>query len=264
MVTRRITYRLYPSRSQESQLHWVRRMHCCLFNAAVANRKTQYHRFNHKVDYFEQQNCLPEFKEVWTEYKKLGSHTLQATLKRVDFAFQRFLKGLAKYPKFKSSRYYRGWTYPCKSGWKVTTNNGVNGCLELRDLGLTLQMRGKARTWGVAKTCTIVWDNYKWYASITVECIPQRQTGAGAIGLDFGSKTAIATSDGDLIHSPKFLRQAQAKITQLSKGLRRKRKPEKRKVKASNRWNKTQARISKIKRKLGGVGFRPVEVCKRA
>ena len=216
LVTRRITYRLYPSKSQKTQLHWARRMHCCLFNAAVANRKTQYQKFNHKVDYFEQQNCLPEFKEVWTEYKKLGSHTLQATLKRVDFAFQRFIKGLAKYPKFKSSRHYRGWTYPCKSGWKVSTNNGVNGYLELRDLGLTLQMRGKARTWGVPKTCTLVWDNNKWYASITVECASVRQTGAGAIGLDFGSKTAIATSDGELIESPKFLKLAQAKITQLS------------------------------------------------
>jgi putative transposase len=250
MVTRRITFRLYPTRVQESQLHWARRMHACLYNAAVANRKTQYNQFNHKVDYLEQQNCLPEFKEVWTEYKKLGSHTLQATLKRVDFAFQRFIKGLAKYPKFKASRYYRGWTYPCQSGWKVSTNNGVNGYLELRDLGLVLQMRGKALSWGVPKTCTIVWDNNKWYASITVECAPQRQTGTGAIGLDFGSKTAIATSDGELIESPKFLKQSQAKITQLSKGLRRKRKPEKRKVKASSRWKKTQARISKIKRKV--------------
>ncbi len=111
-------------------------------------------------------------------------------------------------------------------------------------------MRGKARTWGVAKTCTIVCDQHKWYASITVECAPQRQTGTGAVGLDFGSKTAIATSDGELIDSPKFLNLAQSKISQLSKGLRRRRKPEKRQVKASNRWKKTQARISKIKRQV--------------
>jgi putative transposase len=249
MVTRRITFRLYPTRVQESQLHWARRMHACLYNAAVANRKTQYNQFNHKVDYLEQQNCLPEFKEVWTEYKKLGSHTLQATLKRVDFAFQRFIKGLAKYPKFKASRYYRGWTYPCQSGWKVSTNNGVNGYLELRDLGLVLQMRGKALSWGVPKTCTIVWDNNKWYASITVECAPQRQTGTGAIGLDFGSKTAIATSDGELIESPKFLKQSQAKITQLSKGLRRKRKPENARSKhpAAGRKPKRESAKSSVK-----------------
>jgi putative transposase len=250
MVTRRITYRLYPNRRQDAQLHWSRRMHCCLYNAAVANRKTQYQRFSHSVDYFEQQNSLPEFKQVWTEYKKLGSQTLQATLKRVDFAFKRFFKGLGKYPKFKSSRHYSGWDYPNKQSWRVTTNNGVNGYLNLRDLGVTIQMRGKARTWGIPKTCTIFWRNGKWYASITVECCPVRKTGQGAVGLDFGSKVAVATSDGELIESPKFLKQATGKITQLSKGLRRKRRPERRKVKASRRWKKCQKRIGKVKRKV--------------
>ncbi len=198
MVTRKINYRLYPNKQALSQLHWGRRMHCCLYNAAIANRKTQYQKFGHSVNYFEQQNCLPEFKQVWTEYKKLGSHSLQATLKRVDFAFTRFFKKLGKYPKFKSSRHDRGWTYPCKSGWKINTNNGVNGYLELRDLGVVVQIRGKPRTWGIPKTCTIVWDRQHWIASITVECAPKRKTGTGAVGLDFGSIVAIATSEGEL------------------------------------------------------------------
>lgn len=126
ITTRRVTYRLYPTRQQNDQLHYWRRMHCGLYNAAVYNRKTQYQKFGHSVDYFEQQNCLPAFKEVWTEYKQLGSHALQATLKRVDMAFQRFLKGLGGYPKFKASRLYSGWTYPCIAGWKALTNGRRN------------------------------------------------------------------------------------------------------------------------------------------
>ncbi len=96
MPTRRITYRLYPSASSSGKLHLARKMHCELYNAALANRRTQYWRFGHSVDYFEQQNSLPAFKEVWPEYKELGSHTLQATLKRVDFAYQRFFRGLGR------------------------------------------------------------------------------------------------------------------------------------------------------------------------
>lgn len=102
MLTRRVTFRLYPTRQQEDTLHYWRKLHCNLYNAAVYNRKTQYQKFSHSVSYFEQQNSLPAFKEVWTEYKPLGSHALQATLKRVDFAFNRFFKGLGGYPKFKS------------------------------------------------------------------------------------------------------------------------------------------------------------------
>jgi putative transposase len=89
-------------------------MHCTLYNAAVANRKTQYKQFGHSVDYFEQQNSPSEFKQVWTGYQELGGHTLQATLKRADFAFQQFFKLKFGYPKFKASRRYRGWTYPDK------------------------------------------------------------------------------------------------------------------------------------------------------
>ena len=70
MLTRRITFRLYPSASQEQKLFEARRLHAYLYNAAVANRKTQYHSFGHSVDYFEQQSSLPGFKEVWTNLLK--------------------------------------------------------------------------------------------------------------------------------------------------------------------------------------------------
>ncbi|MDY6896646.1 MAG: hypothetical protein SWZ49_00990, partial [Cyanobacteriota bacterium] len=38
-----------------------------IYNAAVANRKTQYQKLGHSVDYFEQQASLPGFKETWIE-----------------------------------------------------------------------------------------------------------------------------------------------------------------------------------------------------
>lgn len=248
MLTRRITYRLYPTRQQGAKLHYWRKLHCSLYNAAVANRKTQYQQFGHCVDYFEQQNSLPAFKEVWTEYEELGSQALQATIKRVDFAFQRFFKLKSGYPRFKPSRTYRGWTYPAKSGWKAHTT-GVNGYLELSNLG-QIQMRGKARTWGVPTTGTIIFDQGKWYASITVQCQPERELGKEVIGADFGCKTAVALSDGNKIEAPKFLAKAQEQITQLSKQQRRKRKPQKHKVKASRRWRKAQAKIRKVKRQV--------------
>ncbi|BAU10347.1 putative transposaseS891/IS1136/IS1341 family protein [Leptolyngbya sp. NIES-3755] len=218
-----------------------------MYNAAVYNRKTQYQKLGKSVDYFEQQNSLPAFKEVWTEYKELGSQALQATLKRVDFAFQRFFKGLGGYPKFKSIRHYSGWTYPAKPGWKAPIT-GDNAYLELSNLGW-IQMRGKPRTWGTPNTCTICYRNGKWYASITVQCQPERELGQGVIGADFGCKTAVALSDGTKIEAPKFLATAQKQIRKLSKQLRRKRKPEKRKIKASRRWKATQRKISKVKRK---------------
>ena len=250
MATKRVTFRLYPNKAQNQQLHNWRRLHCLLYNACVEHRRTSYKRFGVGIDYLDQQNCLPEFKECWVEYKELGSHALQATVKRVDFAFCRFFKLKSGYPKFKSARKYKGFTYPCKSGWKACTE-GKNGYLKITNLG-NIKMRGKARDWGTPKTCTVLFKQGKWYTSITVDCMPKRiQTDKGAIGLDFGTFHAVADSNGDLIEHPRFICSAQTKVNQIAKKSRRKRPPNYRKrIKASRRWKKANKAVSKVQAKV--------------
>jgi putative transposase len=257
-----MTFRLYPSKQIEQSLRYHRKMHKDLYNAAVNNRFTQYQKFNHKVDYFEQQNCLPAFKEVWIEYKEINSQALQATLKRVDFAFERWFTGLGKRPRFKSIRHYSGWTYPAKSGYSIESD-GENGYLSLSKIG-RIQMRGQAKYWGVPTTCTIVYRNGKWYASITVDVLdrvlennslPDTAFPFGAIGIDLGCKAALSITDGEKhqqIEAPKFLRTAEQKIKKASKEKRRKRAPNKNKrIKASRRYKKAQSKVSMITRKVG-------------
>ena len=250
MATRRTTFRLYPNQAQEKTLYAWRRMHCYLYNSALADRRDSYQREGVSVGYFDQQNRLPEFKKVWTEYKELGSQALQATLKRVDFAYQRFFTGQGGYPKFKSIRHYSGWTYPAISGWKALTD-GINGYLDLSNLG-KIQMRGKARQWGIPTTCTVFLRHGKWYASITVNCEVVRETSNGAVGLDFGLYHAVAMSDGTIIDAPKFLAKASKEIKKANKEKRRKRCPNrKKKIKASKRWQRAQRKVSQLTRKVG-------------
>ncbi|WP_199328657.1 RNA-guided endonuclease InsQ/TnpB family protein [Anabaena azotica] len=251
-----MTFRLYPNKQIEQSLRYHRKLHKDLYNAAVYNRFTQYQKFNHSVNYFEQQNCLPAFKEIWTEYKEINSQSLQATLKRVDFAFERWFKGLGKRPRYKSIRHYSGWTYPAKTGYSVESN-GENGYLNLSKIG-RIQMRGKAKYWGTPTTCTVVYRNGKWYASITVEVIDQALKPdvlpTGAVGIDLGCKSALSITDGEShqqIEAPKFLRNAEHLIKKASKDKRRKQAPNrKKKVRASRRWKKAQAKVSKITRKV--------------
>jgi len=119
-------------------------------------------------------------------------------------------------------------------------------------------MRGKARIWGMPTTCTIVSRKGKWYASITVELtelqVAARQTDFGSVGIDFGCKAALAITDGEtysFVEAPKFLLKAERQIKHLSKGKRRKVAPNRRKKqKASTRWKKAQAKVSKVTRKV--------------
>ncbi|WP_200990228.1 RNA-guided endonuclease InsQ/TnpB family protein [Anabaenopsis elenkinii] len=251
-----MTFRLYPNKQIEQSLRYHRKLHKDIFNAAVYNRFTQYQKFNHKVDYFEQQNCLPAFKEVWTEYKEINSQSLQATLKRVDYAFERWFKGLSKRPKFKSILHYSGWTYPAKSGYSVESH-GENGYLNLSKIG-RIQMRGKAKYWGTPTTCTILYRHGKWYASITVDVLDQVLKAeilpTGAVGIDLGCNAGLSITDGQnhqQIEAPKFLRTAEHQIKKASKDKRRKRAPNrKQKIKASRRWKKAQSKVSKLIRKV--------------
>jgi len=255
MLTRRVTFRLYPTKTQAAKLFEWRKLHQLLYNSAVADRKESYQRLGQSVDYFDQQNALPAFKKVWPEYIELGSHALQATLKRVDFAFQRFFKGLGKYPRFKSIRHFSGWTYPDRAGWKAHTV-GDNGTLELSNLARKLKemcwgklppatfraggsfprqtcssikMRGKARQWGTPTTCTILDRHRCWYASITINCEPVRETGDGAVGIDLGCLTAVAMSDGTKVENPRHLARTLRKIRSRSKQKRHRRAPNRKK-----------------------------------
>jgi putative transposase len=257
MPLRRATYRLYPTQEVSRILHYHRRLHKELYNSAVCERKVAYQKFGKSVSYFDQQNNLPAFKEVWTEYKNINSQALQATIKRVDFAFCRFFKGLSKYPKFKSIRNYSGWSYPSFTGWK-SHSTGDNGYLELAKIG-QVQMRGKARLWGTPKALDIIYRHGKWYASIVLEIDEtllknNRHTTDSVIAIDLGCTDAIAWSNGTtagLVAAPRFLRKAELEIKRLSKRKRRKRSSNyKKKVKASRRWKQAQKRISKIYRNV--------------
>ncbi|MFB2969139.1 RNA-guided endonuclease InsQ/TnpB family protein [Aerosakkonema sp. BLCC-F183] len=257
IATRRTTFRLYPNQAQAVKLFEWRKLHCWLYNQALSDRQIAYKRDKKSVSYFDQQRAVKVIRQVLPEFKQLGSHALQATIKRVDFATKRFFHGLGKYPRYKSLRHYSGWTYPCTAGWKAHTT-GVNGYLDISNLG-HIQMRGKARAWSNPTTLTIVYRNGKWYASITVACDVQRETGNGLIGLDFGCNVAVMGAvhlgDGEyeqlVIDNPRYLKQVQTKIKQANRYKRRKRAPNyKKKIKASKRWRKAQSKVNKLVRKV--------------
>ncbi|MFS8904597.1 transposase [Synechococcus sp. H60.4] len=261
LVVRRQTFRLYPNKTQERALLSARRLHCYLYNACVAHRRYEYRRNRRTVTDLEQQNLLPEFKQAWPEFAQLHSHSLQATVKRVDFAYQRFFQGLSKKPKFKSIKRYSGWTYPSSSGWKVASN-GKHGSVTLNDLGITLRMRGKAKDWGRPTTLTIVYKPTlrQWYASFTVEVeVPRSKFGSRSdlkyesiVAYDLGTETAITLYDGSEFYevaNPRFTQRSEEKIRKVAKLKRRKRAPRKG-VKASRRWKKINRLEAKLKAKV--------------
>src|SRR5713101_9010961 len=117
-------YRLYPTKEIEQRLFWTLTRCRELYNAALSERKDAYKYAGKRVNYYDQQNDLPEMKaEIREEYQDIAAHVLQDVLRRLDKAFQNFFRRCKHgenpgYSRFQGRNRYNSFTYPDGAGWK--------------------------------------------------------------------------------------------------------------------------------------------------
>ncbi len=251
---RKVTYRLYPSAGQEKALKEMLRLHQTLYNAALQERIDAYKRQKKTITYYDQCKSLTEIRSFSSEYATLNAQSEQMTLKRLHRAFDAFfrrikLKEKAGFPRFKSINRYPGWGYATHGdGWRLHAGDSLkNGKLKLSGIGM-IKLRGKAKTGdGTPKTCEIICREDKWYASVTIYCNPKRNSGAHAIGLDWGIETAITTVDesGALteISNPRFSGNRVNEIRSAQRALA------KRRYRSTN-WNKARLKLARLQGKI--------------
>jgi putative transposase len=242
-VNRKVTYRMYPTTKQAQALTQMLSLYQRLYNAALEQRKTAYRRQRASVGYAEQCRDLTALRAADPDYAALNAQSAQVTLKRVDLAFKAFFRraqagnGNAGYPRYKALRRFSGWGYKTHGdGWRLLPGERMqHGRLRLSGVG-AVKIRGKARTIGEAKTCEIQHKDGRWYASITVECCPQRATGPLAAGMDWGVETlaTLALSDGTMLHidNPRHTRRGLVQLQRAQQSLSRKQRGSKNREKA--------------------------------
>lgn len=102
-----------------------------------------------------------------------------------------------------------------------------SGRIRITGVGL-VGVRGRGRLPGTPKTCDLTKQSGKWYASVVLECEPDREHGEGACAFDWGIDTflTIATDTGRRIdvENPRHDRSAEEKTTRLRQVLARKRR----------------------------------------
>jgi putative transposase len=211
-VNRRATYRLYPTPAQEAALQAQRESHRLLYNAALEQRRAAWKRQRISVGYVQQCHDLTALRHE--EETPLPAQSAQHTLKRVARAFEAFFRRIkagadeAGYPRFKSRKRFKGWSYPTHGdGWRFLPRNGMqHGRLRLSGIG-HIRMRGDARTIGEPTTCDITYRHGRWYASIVLACQPERARGVETFA-------TIASTDNEPVPvaNPRFLGQSEAKL----------------------------------------------------
>jgi putative transposase len=260
-VNRKVTYRMYPTTTQAKALEHLLTLHQRLYNADVEQRKTAYRRQRISVGYAEQCRELTTLRVTDLDYSALDAQAAQVTLKRVDLAFQHFSRrvreraGKAGYPRFKSLHRFSAWGYTTHGdGWRLLPGEGMrHGRLRLSRVG-AVKIRGKARTIGEANTCEIQHKDGRWYASVTVECCPQREAGPLVAGMDWGVETfaTLALSDGTMLHldNPRHTRRGLVQLRQAQQPLSRKRRGSKNREKAKRMVAALHRRVAHQRREF--------------
>jgi putative transposase len=259
----RITYqyKLRPTADQEAQMStWLDMLRCqynwllgerfdwwemnrCAVNAcplvcSIAAPKE-------KPNYYQQKRSLTVLKGERPWYKGVHSQVLQEMVKRVDLAFERFIKGDANgkrsgRPRFKKQGRYRTFTYPQMKADCIQRSR-----INLPKLGLVKLIQHRPIPEGfVIKTAKVTRKADGWYVGLLLECkeVPVMSVTpnlAKSVGIDVGLKDFLATSDGEYVSIPQFFRKSEQKLAKLHRQLARQ-------VKGSNRWRKQAGRIAKL------------------
>lgn len=204
-VSRKVVYRLYPSRSQEVALLDMLGLHQRLYNAALEQRIAAWRLQRKSLSGYDQCRDLTELRADDERYAALNAQSAQVTLHRLHLAFAAFFRRCEKaetpgFPRFKAFDRFSGWGYKTHGdGFRFTPGDGnKHGRLRLSGVG-TISARGRARTPGDVKTCEIQHKAGRWYASLTMSCQPRREGGTSAVGLDWGVETfaTLAHEHGD-------------------------------------------------------------------
>ena len=254
-VNRKVTYRLYPTKSQAQRLLEMLGAHQRLYNAALEQRRLAYRMRGVSIGFAKQCKELTILRAESPEYRVLDAQSAQVTLKRVDLAFRHFFRRMRKgddkpgFPRFKAWSRFRGWGYKTHGvGWRLEPGPRMrHGRIRLSGIGM-IRMRGGARTPGTPKTCEIVHKAGRWYASITVACCPERHAGTLVGGLDWGVETfaTVALSDGDVqkIENPRHSRQALGELRYAQRELAKKQRGSKNHTRACKIVTRVQERIA--------------------
>jgi putative transposase len=263
MLTRTYEFKLKPTSEQvsifESWLIACRQV----YNYALAERKAWVnsrkceinacsieHEYIIAADtkrptYLTQCKALTQARKDFKELGRVHVHVLQHTLKRLENAFVNMWDRGHGFPRFKSTRRIRSFTYP-----QLGVKPLYKGAVKLPKIGWVKMYQSRDIPEGFElKQVRIVKRASGWYAMLVMRLnvsVPDVLPQGKPLGIDLGLEKFLATSMGQLIARPKFLFSLQSKL----KSLQRKTKNKK---KGSSNWKKACANVSRLHEQISNT-----------
>lgn len=238
-------YRLYPNKKQQE--YFAKCFGCVRF---IYNRM-----LSDKIDYYKETkkmlyNTPAQYKKEFPWLKEVDSLALANAQMNLQTAYNNFFKRPeVGFPKFKSKK---------NNHFSYTTNNNPRndagkGSIQISDCYIKLPKIGLVKVKkhrgfeGLIKSVIISKNpSGKYFVSVLVnqndkEKLPVNNN---EIGIDLGIKEFCITSDGEMIHNPKYLRKSEKRLRKLQKDLSRCQKESKNREKCRIKVAKQHEKIT--------------------
>ena len=218
LVQKAVKVQIYPRESDKELLakHFGARRF--IFNKFLEIRRKEYLENKVTIGYNACSALVAEMKKQ-PEYawlNEVNSQSIQAALKDLDGAYDRFFRKISKFPKFKSKRDPRqSFKVPqnAKIDWEAKT-------LKIPKFKAPFKFRGKHSGELVKLNSVTISKNAsgKYFASIQGEFeIPEKESTGEIIGIDLGIKTLLVDSNGTEIKNERFLKKHLKKLKYLQR-----------------------------------------------
>ena len=233
-------YRLYVNKHSDDLSELVTTANK-LWNHVVGLYRRYYKRYGKNPTTVHMQKHMAKLAKNNKYYSLMGSQSIQEVCQRVDATYKEFFKKKGRgRPTFHKSQKSGSFCFKGTVGYRLDGNTII-----INKLGRTYRFK-LTRQYGTVKQVRIKRDNngYLWLVICTdVQSKQYDRQGDACIGLDFGLKHFLTTSDGGAIDSPQFFRQSLNDIRKKNLALSRK-------VKDSNGYNKAKRDLSKAHERI--------------
>ncbi|MGB3637777.1 MAG: transposase, partial [Rivularia sp. (in: cyanobacteria)] len=251
-------YRLKPNKEQRRIIDSTLNMLRCQYNYQLAQRFDWYEtnrcsidrcslivchlpELKNKPSRFSQQASLKQLKINRPWYKSIHSQVLQEVPKKVEIAFDRWLKGDSNgkksgRPRFKGEGQYKTFTYP-----QFKQHHFVGNKITLPKIGDVKVIVHRPIPDGfVIKTVSVTKKANGYYVTLSLDNkeVPTIKPDFNAdniVGIDVGLIDFYVASDNTRIAAPKYLRKAERKLKAAQRKVSRRKKGSNRRKKAINK-----------------------------
>jgi putative transposase len=196
-----------------------------LYNAALQERRDAWRHSRTRVRYGDQSAQLSEIRAVRPDVAVWSFSSQQATLRRLNRAFDGFFRRVktgAKpgYPRFKAKNRFDSVEWP-KDGdgarWHPDSHR-----VYLQGVG-QVKVTAHREVAGVVKTIQVRREGRRWMLILSCDDVPANPKAAVGrqVGVDVGIVSFATTSEGDHVDNPRWARTAAARLSAAQRRLAR-------------------------------------------